>query len=313
MLQNNIPRAIGKEELKRTVEEDPTLQRLSDCIEKGRMGNSADIIAYRQIFSELTLVDGLIMRGERIVIPEKLQKQMIQIAHEGHQGIVSTKQMLRAHVWFPGIDAAVEKYVGRCIGCQATTPLNHREPLTMTKLPEGPWERVSMDFVGPLPNKDMILVLWDQYAKYPVVEFVTTTAAESTIRVLDRVFTMFGIPKEIKTDNGPPFNGTKFSEFAETQGFQHRKVTPKWAEANGDVERIIQTIKKSAKIARIEGKNIRQEIQTTVRSYRDTPHVSTGESPNKLMFGRELNGRLPAKLSKQTVRESVQRRDAEFK
>jgi hypothetical protein len=73
------------------------------------MGNSADIIAYGQFFSELTLVDdGLIMRGEWIVIPEKLQKQMIQIAHEGHQGIVRTKQMLQAHVWFPGINAAVE-------------------------------------------------------------------------------------------------------------------------------------------------------------------------------------------------------------
>ena len=61
MLPNNIPQAIGKEE---TVEGDPTLQRLSKCIEKGRMGNSADIIAYGQFFSELTLVDGLIMRGE---------------------------------------------------------------------------------------------------------------------------------------------------------------------------------------------------------------------------------------------------------
>jgi flagellar biosynthesis protein FlhB len=133
MFQNNIPRAIGKEELKKNVEEDPTLQRLSECIEKGRMGNSADIIAYRQFFSELTLVDGLIMRGERIVIPEKLQKHMIQIAHEGHQGIVRTKQMLQAHVCFPGINAAVEKYVCKCIGCEATTPSNHREPLTMTK------------------------------------------------------------------------------------------------------------------------------------------------------------------------------------
>ncbi len=102
-------------------------------------------------------------------------------------------------------------------------------------------------------------------------------------------------------------------EFGEIQGFKHQKVTPKWAEANGDVERIIQIIKKSAKIAGIEGKNIRQEIQRTVRSYQDTLHVSMGESPNKLMFGRELNGRLPAKLSKQTVRESVQRKDAEFK
>jgi hypothetical protein len=48
----------------------------------------------------------------------------------------------------------------------------------------------------------------------------------------------------MKTDNGPPFNGRKFSEFAETQGFKHRKVTPKRAEAIGDVEKIIQTIKK---------------------------------------------------------------------
>ena len=119
--------------------------------------------------------------------------------------------------------------------------------------------------------------------------------------------------KKIKTGNGPPFNGRKFSEFTEPQGFKHRKVTPKWAEANWEVGRIIQTIKKSANIAIIEGKNIRQEIQTTVRSYGDTPHVSTGESPNKLMLGRELDGRIPAKLSKQTVRESVQRRDAEFK
>jgi hypothetical protein len=119
--------------IKKTVEEDPTLQRLSECIEKGRMGNSADIIAYRQFFSELTLVDGLIMRGERIVIPEKLQKQMIQIAHDGHQGIVRTKQMLQADDWFPGINAAVEKYVGKCFGCQAPTPSNQREPLTMTK------------------------------------------------------------------------------------------------------------------------------------------------------------------------------------
>ena len=93
------------------------------------MEDSVDIIGYKNIFSELTLADGLTMRGERIVVPEKLQKQIIQIAHEGHQGIVRTKQMLRVHVSFPGIDAAVEKHVGRCIGCQATTPSNHREPL----------------------------------------------------------------------------------------------------------------------------------------------------------------------------------------
>lgn len=68
------------------------------------------------------------------------------------------------------------------------------------------------------------------------------------------MFRTFRIPKEIKTDNGQPFKRTKFSEFAETRGFKHHKVTPKWAEANGDIKRIIKIFKQSAKIARIEGK-----------------------------------------------------------
>ena len=275
ILQNDFPHSISIEEMKQAVKEDSAMQKLSQCMKGGQMGSAKDINGYKNVFQELTLVDELIMRGERMVVPEKLQKRMIQMAHEGHQGVVQTKQMLCAHVWFPGIDAAVKNYTDKCLGCQANTPLDHREPLQMTELPDGPWEKVSMDFAGPLPNKDMILVLWDQYAKYPVAEFITTTSAETTICALERIFTTYGTPKEIKTDNGPPFNGAKFSEFAKVQGFKHWKVTPKWAEANGDLERIIQIIKKSARIAKIEGKNIRQEIQGTIRSYRDTPHSNT--------------------------------------
>ena len=99
------------------------------------MGNATDINQYKYIFPELTVVNGLIMRGERIVIPEKMRKHMVKIAHEGHQGIVRTKQVLRAHVWFPGIDAIVKKYIAKCMGCQAATPSTDREPLEMTELP----------------------------------------------------------------------------------------------------------------------------------------------------------------------------------
>ena len=92
-----------------------------------------------------------------------------------------------------------------------------------------------MDFAGPLPNKEIALVMWDQYARYPVVEFVTTTSARAVLPVLERVMANYGIPEEIKTDKRPPFNGREFTEFAEIHGFKHRKVTPRWAEANGDV------------------------------------------------------------------------------
>ena len=170
-----------------------------------------------------------------------------------------------------------------------------------------------MDFAGPLPNKEIALVMWDQYARYPVVEFVTTTSARAVLPVLERVMANYGIPEEIKTDKRPPFNGREFTEFAEIHGFKHRKVKPRWAETNGDVERFIQTLKKSVKIAGIENRNIRQAAMKTLKSYRDTPHRGTGESSNKLMFGRELNGKLPMKLTKQTVPESVLQRDNEYK
>ena len=84
------------------------------------------------------------------------------------------------------------------------------------------------------------------------------------------------MPKEIKSDNGPPFNSHKFEEYAKEEGFKHRKVTPGWAEANGDVERFMQRIKKTARIASLEGKPVRDEVNRGIRAYRATEHATTG-------------------------------------
>ena len=61
----------------------------------------------------------------------------------------------------------------------------------------------------------------------------------------------------MNTDNGPPFNGSKFAKHAQELGFQHRKVTPGGAEVNG----FMQTVKKSARVAKIERKAFKQEVQ----------------------------------------------------
>ena len=101
------------------------------------------------------------------------------------------------------------------------------------------------------------------------------------------------MPKEIKSDNGPPFNSHKFEEYAKKEMFKHRKVTPGWAEANGDVERFMQRIKKTARIASLECKPVRDEVNRAIRAYRATKHATTVVSPNKLMYGRELRGKFP--------------------
>ena len=71
--------------------------------------------------------------------------------------------------------------------------------------------------------------------------------------------------------NGPPFNGSKFANFAQEQRFRHRKDTTEWAEAHNDVKRFMQTLKKSARTSKLEGEAIREGVQRTVGSYRATP------------------------------------------
>ena len=216
-----------------------------------------------------------------------------EIAHEGHQGQVRTKQLLRAPVWFPGMDSQCDKFLSTFIACQANTPQTHPEPLKMTDLPEGPWDKVSVDFCGPMASGDFALVFYCQYARYPVVEFVGSTSEKATIPMFRRVFDTHGVPKEIKSDNGPPFNNHMFEEYTQEEGLKHRKVTPGWAEANGDVERFMQRIKKTARTAVLEGKPMRDEVHRGIRVYRATEHATTGASPNRLMFGRELRGKFP--------------------
>ena len=250
----------------------------------------ADIQGYKNVFPELSIADELILRGSRIVVPTKLRQKVIEIAHEGHQGQVRTKQLLRAHVWFPAMDSQCEKFVSTCIACQANTPRTHRAPLKMTELRDGPWRKVSVDFCGPMASGDLALVFYCQYSRYPLVEFVGSTGEKATIPVFKRVLNTFGVPTEIKSDNGPPFNGHAFQEYAEEEGFHHRRVTPGWPEANGDVERFMQRIKNSARIASMEGRPVGDEIRRGVRAYRATAHPTTGKARTNSCLGANCTG-----------------------
>ena len=78
------------------------------------------------------------------------------------------------------------------------------------------------------------------------------TPVERAFLLFTRVFNMFEVPEEIKSNNGPPSNGSKFWNVAQEQGFLHRKVTTAWAEANGDMGCFLQMLKKGPKIASID-------------------------------------------------------------
>jgi len=111
--------------------------------------------------------------------------------------------------------------------------------------------------------------------------------------VLNRILSTFGIPKVIRSDNGPPFNGAEFAAFAEEMGFEHRKVTPGWPEANGEAERFMRTLGKVIKTAKAADQPWPEELNKFLRNYRTTPHPATGVAPAELLFGRLPESRLP--------------------
>ena len=163
----------------------------------------------------------------------------------------------------------------------------------MSPLPKKPWDELSMDFFGPLPSGDYIMVVIDDYTRYPVIEILTSITANAIVPRLDRIFAMFGIPSICRTDNGPPFNGQDFADFAESMVFKHRKVTPLHPEANGHAEKFMQPLKKAIQTAHAEGSNFKNEINKFIRNYVATPHFTTGVSPAEMMFSRKIKTKLP--------------------
>ena len=102
------------------------------------------------------LYSGVVLRGNRIVVPSRVRASAVELAHVGHmhQGIVKTKSLYLEKVWFPGIDTMVKDKVDNCPACQAVTlsKSSRIKPLQMTLLPSGPSKMLAMDFLGPFPS-----------------------------------------------------------------------------------------------------------------------------------------------------------------
>ena len=144
------------------------------------------------MFPELTVVDGLVLRGNRIVVPNTLQNKIVNIAHESHIGITKTKNLLRSR------DKISEEVIRNCMACQVTTPQTARLPLKikmtelplkikMTELPNRPMAKISSDFYGPLPTGEYNIIDKLLYSRYPMVKIVYSTSAKARRSTRQRI------------------------------------------------------------------------------------------------------------------------------
>jgi len=305
------PKAMTTREVERASADDDELQEVRECIDTGKWDSCTQKL-YAAINGELCTIGKLVLRGSRIVIPRKLRPRVLSLAHEGHLGIVGTKQNLRSRVWWPGLEKDAEKYCKTCYGCQLVSRPNPPEPIRSTNLPEGPWQDLAVDFLGPLPSGESVLVVVDYYSRYYELDIMRSTTAEKTVDSLKRIFARHGLPLSISSDNGPQFRSEVFANYMTDNGIAHHKVTPKWPQANGEVERQNQSLEKRMKIAQVEGTGWKSAMVSYMAAYRATPHATTGKSPAELLFGRKIRTKLP-ELTGEFIDQEVRDHDAERK
>ncbi|XP_055633393.1 uncharacterized protein K02A2.6-like [Toxorhynchites rutilus septentrionalis] len=253
-------------------------------------------LEFRVFGNELGEVGGILLRGDRIVVPELLRLRILNIAHEGHLGCSMMKSTLRSSVWWPKMDRDVEGFVEKCRGCILVSAPDAPEPIRRKQMPAGPWQEIAVDFMGPLPEGQWLFVVVDYYSRFVEVVEMTSITANDTIREFSTIFGRFGIPYSMRADNGPQLNGDckELKQFCQEMNIELVNTTPYWPQANGEVERQNRSILKRLRIAQELGKDWRLELSKFLLVYHTTNHSTTGKSPSELMFGRRIRNKLPS-------------------
>ena len=309
--QHAVPIALKIEEIEKESAEDDEIKIVRECVMSENWDNLP--LTYKTVRNELAVIGKLVLRSSRLIIPKSLRKVVLDAAHEGHQGIVKCKQRLRSKVWWPGIDKEIERKCKNCHGCQVVGSLPSQEPIKPTPLPSAPWEELAADILGPLPDGTYILVVVDYFSRYFEVSLMRSITTEKTVMALEEIFARHGYPKSLKTDNGANFTSVQFEEFLRECGILHRRTTPLWPQANGEVERQNRTLLKALKIAQVEKLDWRRELQHFLLAYRSTPHSTTGVSPAQLLFGRSIKCKLPMLTESEDKFRNFSDKDREMK
>ena len=276
--------------LKQATASDETLQMVQALIAKGWPGYKSDTpISTRQywpIRDELHVVEGLVFRGEKLVIPASMRGEMLIKLHESHLGMEKCKARARSIMYWPGMGRDIEETISRCLTCAKYKPANPREPLIPHEIPQRPWSKLGMD-IFTFRGKDYLLVV-DYYSKFPEVCHLAAKTATCVISHLKTCFARHGIPDTVIADN-MPFGSREFTRFADEWGFEVKTSSPHHPASNGQSERSVGTIKQLMRKAAEEGR----DIHLAMLEYRNTPISGLEYSPAQLLMSRMLKDKLP--------------------
>ncbi len=242
------------------------------------------------------VTEGMILRDDKYIVPEALQKPVIKLYHDyAHVSAPKTQQLIQKNFWWPQMASDIQRWCDTCIVCAT---INQGKPgrtkLCRPEPPKGPWELLQLDFIGPLPSAKggyrYCLVIIDKFSKW--VEAIPTrnNSANTVARVVaNQILPLWGAPIQIESDQGTHFTGQVMKQICQMLNIKQRFHVPYRPQSSGMVERANRTIKESISKQVAQHKNQWIDALPTVLTIlRATPSKATGISPFELMTGRVM-------------------------
>ena len=269
---------------------DETTKTLWNAWEETTMKNN---VLYRKT------VDKLEMNSSwQMIAPVALRLKIVELSHQGmtggHLGITRTKEQVRRRVYWPGWSKMVERYCKACEPCARYCRSKPPKQGQLQPMVVGmPWEVMSIDITGPHPKSSRgnvyILTAMDSFSKFAFAFPMRNQEAVTVAKILvDQVFTFFGTPMRILSDQGKNFESQLFQELCRCMNIEKVRTSSYKPSTNGQQERFHRTLNAMiAKVVKESQKDWDELLPQLVAAYRSSIHSTTGFSPNFIIFGNE--------------------------
>lgn len=272
--------ALNYKTLAEETSRDEQLSRIKSELLKGENNNT-----------ELYLQNGIIFKGQRVVVPTSLQQAVLNELHHTHAGVVKMKQLSRQYVYWKNLDKDIENLVRACQACGQIRKNPPKAPIHHWDEPSENFDRVHMDYAGPFQDHHFFLLV-DAKSRWLEVRFSKNApTTDTTIQYLRDIFSTHGLPRVLVSDNASIFKSKAFLEFCVQCGIQQKFIAPGHPATNGIAERNIQTFKQKLQAMSSSTLPLQRKVQEILMRYRSTP-LACGKSPSELYLQRRIRIKL---------------------
>ncbi|XP_055862796.1 uncharacterized protein K02A2.6-like [Biomphalaria glabrata] len=243
---------------------------------------------YFDFADTLGLNNGVILKGEGVVIPFSMRQEMKKKLHTAHIAYDGMMRRARQTMFWPGMADEIKQMAETCTACQERKPMNQRETLIQHDEGNVPWEKVGADLMEVDERQYLITV--DYYSNFIEHDYLSTTTSQDVIRKLKGQFARFGAPKMLITDGGPQFSSNEFLRFTRRWNIHHIRSDPGYPRTNGKAEAAVKIMKNLI----LKTKHNGDDPYEALLELRNTPRQCTGFSPVEMCLKRSPRTLIPS-------------------